>query len=164
MQHNAILWVRGCGHRDQVDRLASIMTLSAFVSIDRSHCHGCDLRRLKPSPLLLKKIRDGSGFVIARINWTMALDGIHQHHAFTGAVDRCMGDAGRDLDPKTIGVAEMNALESFVLQNHQVEAASQNHQLIGLIAMAIKIRIGTWFDFGDQSFITKERVTEESNS
>ena len=89
-----------------------------------------------------------SSLVIARINWAMALDGIHQHHAFTGAVDRCMGDVVRDPDPKTICVAEMNALESFVLQNHQVEAATQNHQLIGLIAMAIKIRIGAWFDFG----------------
>ena len=60
------------------------------------------------------------------------------------------------LTQKTIGVAEMNALESFVLQNHQVEAASQNHQLIGLIAMAIKIRMETWLDFGNQSFITKQ--------
>ena len=94
----------------------------------------------------------------------MTLDGIHQHHAFTGAVDRCMGDAARDPDPQAICVAEMDAFESFVLQNHQVEAATQNHQLIGLIAMAVKIRIGTCLDFGNQSFIAKERITEESNS
>ena len=74
-----------------------------------------------------------------------------------------MGYAGRNSDPKTIHFAEMNAFEGFVLQNQQVKAAAQNHQLIRLIAMAIEIRMETWLNFSNQSFIAKQRIAEESN-
>jgi len=40
-----------------------------------------------------------------------------------------MGVCGQNFDPKMIRVAEMNAIADF-LQNHQVKAAAQNHQLI----------------------------------
>lgn len=84
---------------------------------------------------------DGARVVVAGIARAMTQDGIHHHDGTTAVVDGAMGDSRGNADPVGFVFSQCDALEEAILQNDQIDAAAQHHQLVGLMPVAEQLRL-----------------------
>ena len=66
----------------------------------------------------------------------MAQDCIHDGCRLIAADDGSMRNPRWNANPGTVFLLQSDQLELSILKNNQIQAAAQNHQLIGLVSMA----------------------------
>ncbi|QNJ23169.1 hypothetical protein SynMITS9220_01876 [Synechococcus sp. MIT S9220] len=59
---------------------------------------------------------------------------------------------------------QANELKLAILKNHQIQAAAQNHQLVGLVAMTEQLGVSVGRHVRDQRFMADEGITEKGDS
>ena len=92
-------------------------------------------------PLLEKGAGHWSRAIVARVPWSMPQDSVHYHCRVPTAVNRTMGHTCGNPNPSDFVLAKGDAAQLAVLQHDQIDAATQHHELISLLAVAEQLRL-----------------------
>ena len=105
--------------------------------------------------------RHRPGQVVAAITGSVPQHRVDDDGGHGAAVDRAVRNARWNAHPGGLVLPQTDALQTLVLQHDQIDAASQHHQLIGLMAMAEQFRLGGGRHFGDHRFVADQGFPEK---
>ena len=94
----------------------------------------------------------------------MTQDCVHHGCDLTIADDGRMRNTRRNANPGSILLLQADELKPAILENDQIQAAAQDHELIGLMAMAEQFSVRCCFHVRDQCFMAGNGITEKGDS
>ena len=94
----------------------------------------------------------------------MTQNRVHHGCGLVVADDGCVRNTRWNANPGSVVLLQADDLKLTIPEKDQIQAAAQDHELIGLMAMAEQFSVWCCFHVRDQCFMAGNGITEEGDS